>query len=492
MSHSTLSDFLSELQDDGELRRVHVEVDPVLEAAEIVDRLCKLPGGGPAVLFERVRGSNMPLVVNLLGSQQRICRALGVKAFDQVSKRAAGSFKAENASGWLQRLKLAPPKSDAPPTAPQTIKTGPCQQVVKIGRDVDLEEFPALRQWPGDAARFLTGGQVFSKLPSSLERSLETFPLQILGRNTLGVHWNLHHAAFQSLAEHRARGTQAPLAVSFGGPPVLHFLTAAPVPPKVDKLTYGGALCGRPLELVKCRQIDLEVPAQAEIVLEGYIDPTQPLEPGGPFGLATGFYSAPEEVAVFHVTAVTHRSNPLLTASLAGKPPMEDFWISQAHEALLLPWIQLAAPEVVDFHVPRSGAQGNLCFVSIRKTYPQQARKTMQAIWSLERTMFSKIVVVVDEHVDIRDRDQVWFYVGANVHPGRDVAFHEGPAAPADHAAPVRGIGHKMGIDATRKLPEEGHARDWPAELAMSGEIKELVSGRWAEYKLGLDPGETW
>ena len=318
MSYHNLSDFLSELQDDGELRRVHVEVDPILEVSEIVDRLCKIPGGGPALLFERVRGSTMPLVVNLLGSQKRMCRALGVRSLEQVAKRGAGAFKPDSPGNWLQKLKLLPTTSESTSWPPQIIKTGACQQVVKIGRDVDLEELPALQHWPNDAGRFLTAGQVFTRHPVTLERNLESFPLQIRDRNSLGVHWNLHHEAYQVFREHQARGTQTPVAVAFGGTPLLYYLTTVPVPPKVDRLAYGGVLCGKSLELVKCRQTDLEVPAQAEIVLEGYIDPTEPAEQGGPFGDKTGFYRPPEEVVTLHVTAVTHRSNPILVYESGG------------------------------------------------------------------------------------------------------------------------------------------------------------------------------
>jgi 4-hydroxy-3-polyprenylbenzoate decarboxylase len=374
--------------------------------------------------------------------------------------------------------------------SPQIIKTGLCQQVVKLGRDVNLHDLPSLQSWPGDCGRFLTSGQIHCRHPETGERCLEQFPLEIRDRNTVSVYWNRHHRSHRIFLEHRARGTQMPLALVYGGDPILTYLPHAPLLPNLDPLMFGGFWRGKGIDLVKCRQIELEVPAQAELVFEGYLDPTDAPEPGGPYGQSTGFYSPAEEVATWHVTAITHRGNPLMLASVAGRPPTEAFWIEEVNQRLLLPLLQLYAPEVTDLHFPRAGAGRNLCFVSLNKTYPQQARKVMHALWSLERTMFSKILVVVDADVNVHDEEQVWFYAGAHLHPGRDVVFCDGPTAPSDHAAPVRGVGQKIGFDATRKLPEEGHPRPWPDELRMTREVQDLVSRRWSEYRLGSQPGE--
>jgi 4-hydroxy-3-polyprenylbenzoate decarboxylase len=490
MPYENLPDFLSELQDDGELRRISVEVDPVLEVAAITDRVCKAPGGGPALLFERVRGTRLPLVVNLLGSSQRICRALGVKSWDEITERIPRLMKPEAPESLLQKLKLLPQAAASSAWPPQLIKTGLCQQVVKLGRDINLHDLPSLQSWPGDCGRFLSGGQVHCRHPETAARCVEQFPLEIRDRNTVSVYWNRHHQSYRIFLEHRARGTQMPLALVYGGDPVLTYLPHAPLPPNLDPLIFAGFLRGKGIDLVKCRQIELEVPAHAELIFEGYLDPTEPAEPGGPYGQSTGFYSPAEEVATWHVTAITHRGNPVMQASVAGRPPMEAFWIEEANQRLLLPLIQLYAPEVAGLHFPRSGAGRNVCFVSIHKTYPQQARKVMHALWSMERTMFSKFVVVVDADVDVRDEEQVWFHAGAHVHPGRDTVLTEGPADLADHAAPVRGVGRKLGLDATRKLPEEGHPRPWPDELRMTREVQDLIARRWSEYRLDSLTGE--
>ncbi len=282
-----------------------------------------------------------------------------------------------------------------------------------------------------------------------------------------------------------------PVAISLGGDPVFSCMATAPLPPNADECLLGGLLRGAPIDLVKCRTIDLEVPASAEIVIEGFVDPTELWQTHGAFGDRTGFYSLTGEFPLFHVTAITQRANPIYPTMIAGKPPTEEFWLHKANERIFLPLVRTFIPELVDYNLPRSGAFHNLCFLSIKKTYPMQARKVMNAIWSLRQLMFSKIVVIVDEEVNVQDEEKVWFYVGANVDPGRDVVFSEGPLDILDHAAPRCGVGHKMAIDATRKLPEEGHPRPWPEELRMSRDVKDYVTRRWDQYGLGPVLPET-
>lgn len=492
MAYENLSDFINELQDAGELVRIKAEVDPILEITEITDRVSKSPGGGPALFFERVKGSSMPVVINLLGSQKRMCRALGVKSFEEVAERIAGLIKPQVPEGWLDKLKMVPQFAQLAKLPPKIVKSGACQQVVKLGRDVDLNEIPVLQCWPDDAGRFITFGQVFTRNPESGERNVGMYRVQVRNANTCSMHWHLHHDGCHNFMEYKKRGEQMPIAVSLGGDPVFPYMATAPLPPNTDECLFGGFLRGQNVELVKCRSIDMEVPAGAEIVLEGYVDPNEPWETEGPFGDHTGFYSLADQFPLFHVTAITHRSNPIYPTTIVGKPPMEDYWMGKATERIFLPLLKMFVPEMVDYNLPRAGAFHNICFVSIRKTYPQQARKVMNAIWSMGQMMFSKIVVVVDASVDVQDEEKVWFHVGANVHPGRDVVFNEGPTDILDHAAPVCGVGHKMGIDATRKLPEEGHPREWPDELVNTREIKDRVTARWSEFGLGADPGETW
>jgi 4-hydroxy-3-polyprenylbenzoate decarboxylase len=492
MAYENLSDFINELHDLGELVRITAEVDPILEIAEITDRVSKSPGGGPALFFERVRGSTMPVVINLLGSYRRMCLALGVDSFDQVADRIAGLVKPQVPEGWIEKLKLVPQLAQLTKLPPRIVRSGPCQQVVRLGRDVDLGELPVLQCWPLDAGRFITFGQVFTKNPATGERNVGMYRVQVRDRNTCFMHWHLHHDGCHNFMEYKKRGEQMPIAVSLGGDPVFPYMATAPLPPQTDECLFGGFLRNQNIDLVKCRSIDMEVPAGAEIVIEGYVDPTEPWETEGPFGDHTGFYSLADQFPLFHITAITHRANPIYPTTIVGKPPMEDYWLGKATERIFLPLLRMFVPELVDYNLPRPGAFHNIAFVSIRKTYPQQARKVMNAIWSMGQMMFTKIVVVVDEHVDVQDEEKVWFHVGANVHPGRDVIFIEVPTDILDHAAPVCGIGHKMGIDATRKFPEEGHPRPWPQEMIMSRDIKDLVTGRWGEYGLGEVLPETW
>lgn len=492
MAYESLSQFINELQDAGELVRITAEVDPVLEIAEITDRVSKSPGGGPALFFERVKGSSMPVVINLLGSYSRMCRALGVKSFEEVAERIAGLVKPHVPESWLDKLKMVPQFAQLAKLPPTVVNSGACQQIVKIGRDVDLSEIPVLQCWPLDAGRFITFAQVFTRNPVSGERNVGMYRVQVRDRNTTFMHWHLHHDGCHNFMEYKKLGKQMPVAVSLGGDPVYPYMATAPLPPNTDECLFGGFLRGKNVELVKCRTIDMEVPASAEIVLEGYIDPAEPWQTEGPFGDHTGFYSLADQFPLFHITAMTHRSNPIYPTTIVGKPPQEDYWLGKATERIFLPLIKMFIPELVDYNLPRAGAFHNICFVSIRKTYPQQARKVMNAIWSMGQMMFSKIVVVVDAEVDVQDEEKVWFYVGANTHPGRDVVFNEGPTDILDHAAPVCGVGHKMGIDATRKFPEEGHPRPWPPEMFMSREVKDLVTRRWTEYKLGAVLPEAW
>ena len=490
MAYSGLSEFIEELQAEGELIRISTEVDPVLEITEITDRISKVEG--PALLFDNVRGHNMPVAINLLGSTRRMCRALGVDHFDEMAERIAALIKPDVPDGIMGTLKMAPQLAQLRHLPPKIVERGSCQQVVKIGGDVDLNELPILQCWPLDAGKFITLGQVFTRSLETGERNVGVYRLQLKDRNTTGMHWHTHHDGCQHYLQYKGRGERMPIAVALGGDPVYPFMGVAPLPPNTDECLFGGFLRGKRVELVQCRTIDMQVPADAEIVLEGYVDPEEPLVVEGPFGDHTGFYSLEGQFPLFHVTAVTHRSNPVYPTTIVGKPPMEDFYMGKAVERIFLPLMKLFIPEIVDYDLPMFGVFHNFCFVSINKTYPQQARKVMSAIWGLGQMMLSKIIVVVDADVNVHDADEVWFHVGAHIHPGRDVVFNEGPTDILDHAAPICGSGHKMGIDATTKLPDEGHPRPWPPPQIMSQDIKELVSGRWSEYGLGSDPGETW
>jgi len=491
MAYDNLSDFLNDLKDDGELRRVTAEVDSSLEVAAMVHRLSRQPGGGPAVLFEKVRGSGFPLVANVLGHPRRICRAFGNRSFEEIGERIAALLhpEADAPEGWMQRLKRVPQAGAPVLIPPSVIKTGSAQQVVKVGRDIDLDELPALQCWPEERRRSLTAGQIFLRHPESGARVLERFPLSLQNRNSLSAHWHAHHRAQEIFLAHRARGTQMPVVVAFGGDPVLGYLAAAGIPVPHDPLEFAGFLRGKSIELVKCRQIELEAPAHAEVILEGYIDPTQNWEPSSTIANETGFYTLETTVPTVHVTAMTHRANPVLTAIVPDRPPSEDSAIRDAAERLALPWIRRFLPEVIDVHSPRSGA-GKMCFVSIRKQFPQQAKKVMHGLWGLQQTMFAKFLVVVDETVDVRDEQAVWFCVSSHADPLRDVLASEGVAAPYDHAAPAGRAAGRLGIDATPKLPEETGGTTWPGPLELSPSVRARLDQRWHELKLGSPVSE--
>ncbi|MBS0262627.1 MAG: UbiD family decarboxylase [Planctomycetes bacterium] len=490
MAYENLSDFLNELQDDGELVRVSAEVDPVLEITEIADRISKRPRGGPALFFENVKGSTLPVLVNLLGSHKRLLRALGAKSFADVAERIPELLKPQSAEGWLDKLKLVPTAAGASKFVPRAVRTAACQQVVKLGRDVDLTEFPVLKNWPGDAARSISFGQVLTRHPATGVRHAGNFHLPVHDTNSCLIHWHRQQEAWHDFVEFKKLGIQMPIAVSFGGDPAFPLMAFAPRLPESDPFLLAGLLRGAPCDLVKCRSIDMEVPANAEIVLEGYVDPTEPWQMDGAYGGPTGYYSVPRLCPVYHITAVTQRANPIYPTTVFGIPPTECYWINKACERIFLPLVKAAIPEFVDYNFPQAGGGRQMLFVSIRKTYPQQARKVLNALWGLWPTLMAKIVVIVDEHVDVQDEHQVWFRVASNVHPGRDVVFNSVPTDAADHAAPVEGVGQPMGIDATAKFPEEAHPRPWPGDLVMPGEIKDLVTNRWAQYGLGRLPTE--
>ncbi len=487
MAYDSLAAFLEDLESEGELRRIKTPVDPVLEIAEITDRISK--AHGPALLFENVKGSRFPLAINVLGSERRMAKALGVKDLDEVAERIAELIKPDIPDSFLGKMKMVPMLAKLGSIPPRTVKSGACQDVVLTGDEIDLTQLPILQCWPQDAGKFITFGQVFTRNPETGDRNVGMYRLQLKDRNTTFMHWHPHHDGCQHYLMHKRAGTKLPIAVSLGGDPIYPYMATAPLPPSTDECLFGGFLRGKPVELVKCKTIDLEVPASADFIIEGYIDPAEPLLTEGPFGDHTGFYSLADQFPLFHVTALTHRSNAIYPTTIVGKPPQEDCYMGKATERLFLPLIKMFIPEVVDYDLPWFGVFHNFAFVSIRKRYAQQARKVMSAIWGLGQMMFTKFIIVVDEHVNVHNHEEVLFHVGANVHPGRDVVFCEGPTDLLDHAAPVTCVGHKMGIDATRKFPEEGHPRPWPDEMLMSADVIQQVTNRWAEYGLGKDPG---
>lgn len=485
MAYDDLSDFLTEAEHAGELVRVGIEVDPVLEIAEVTRRVTE--SGGPAILFERVRGTSIPVVTNLLGSERRLSRILNAESLGAVEERIERLLRPEIAEGWLGSLKMLPQLTQLTRLPPKSVKSGRSQQVVRMGRDIDLREFPLLQSWPRENAAALTAGQIISIHPETGQRHVGNCPLTVRGQDQLAIHWTPQDVAFRHFEGYRAERRQMPIAIVLGGDPALRLLASVPLPREADAYLLAGFLRDKNVDLVKARTLELDVPAGADLVIEGRIDTEADPEPAGRVALPGGFYAIPRDCPTVHVTAVTHRSNPVLPATIPSPPPSEQTWIDRGALALLRPIVKLMVPEIVDLHCPASGPQRSHCFVSIQKEYPQQARKVMNALWGLQGFAATKWIVVVDADVDVRDEPLVWFLAGANVHPARDIQFCDGPTDFNDHAAPAAGLGQKIGVDATRKRPDEGHPRDWPDRLEMTRQMQEFVHGRWSEY--GFDRG---
>ena len=474
-----LRDWIALLEREGELVRVGAEVSPALEVTEIVDRTVK--AGGPALLFERPAGSEHPLLVNQFGSERRMCLAFGVEKLDEVGAKLADVLEMQPPAGLVDKLRGLRQLKSIADSLPNPVRRGACQEVVLTGDQIDLGALPVQTCWPLDAAPFITLPAVITRDPASGQRNVGMYRMQVLGPRSTAMHWQLHKDGRADFAA--AGGGRLEVAVALGLDPVTAYSASAPLPKHIDELMFAGFLRGEAVDVVKGVTVDLEVPAAAEIVLEGYVEQGD-LTSEGPFGDHTGYYTPAEPFPVFHLTAMTMRRGAIYPSIVVGKPPQEDAWLGKATERIFLPAIRASLPELVDYDLPVAGAFHNCAIVSIRKSYPAQAQKVMHAVWGLGLLALTKAVIVVDAHVDPHDYAQVAFYVGANVDPARDVVLGEGPADHLDHATVRQFVGGKLGIDATAKLPDEG-GRDWPPEIEMSVEIRELVDRRWAEY--GLD-----
>jgi len=475
-----LRDWIRLLEREGELVRVAVEVDPDLEITEIVDRTVK--AGGPALLFERPKGSEHALLINQFGSERRMCLAFGAASLDEVAERLQTIVEMQPPQGLADKVRGLLKLKSIADSVPRTVRSGPCQEIVLEGEAVDLGLLPVQRCWPGDPAPFLTLPAVITKDPRTGTRNVGMYRMQKIDARSTFMHWQVHK---DGRMDYLAADGRLEVAVALGLDPVSAYAASAPLPKHVDELMLAGFLRGEPVELVRARTVDLEVPAHAEIVLEGYVERgDEGIE--GPFGDHTGYYSPPEPFPVFHLTAMTMRREAIYPSIVVGRPPAEDAWLGKATERIFLPAIRMSVPEIVDYDLPVAGAFHNCAIVSIRKAFPGHARKVMHAIWGLGLLSLTKAVVVVDEHVDVHDYAEVFFRVCANVDPGRDVLLSEGPLDQLDHASALPCYGGKLGIDATHKGPDEG-ARPWPEEIVMSEEVRRLVERRWGEYGIPLD-----
>ena len=541
MAYDDLRDWIRTLEKHGELKRIREEVSPELEITEITDRVSKMGAhtashakyapGGPALLFENVKGHpGHSVLINQFGSERRMALALGVENLEEIAGRIHSLINIKPPTGMLDKLKMLPQLGALTSAFPKTVsaKDAPCKEVI-LRDGFDLNAFPILKCWPNDGGRFITLPCVHTRDPRSGKRNIGMYRMQVYDGKTTGMHWQRQKVAAEhyreamraaatftgdeagtqsarvaAMAESaggavaipdgpigglpqvtfgKLKGSRLEVAVAIGTDPATTFAAIVPAPPEVEEFLIAGFLRGKPVEIVKCETVDLEVPAHAEIVLEGYVELGE-LRSEGPFGDHTGFYTLTDDYPVFHLTCITHRRNPIYAATIVGKPPMEDAWLGKAVERIFLPAMKMQIPELVDIHLPMEAVFHNLMLVSIKKSYPGQARKVMNAIWSLGQAMFTKCIVVVDEDCDVQNVAEVVLRVANNIDPERDIQFTLGPVDSLDHASRLPNYGSKMGIDATRKWKAEGFTRPWPAMIEMDSATKQKVDAIWA--KLGL------
>jgi 4-hydroxy-3-polyprenylbenzoate decarboxylase len=543
LAYDDLRDWIRTLEKNGELKRIREEVSPDLEITEITDRASKIgahgkdvatkgkyAAGGPALLFENIKGHpGHTVLMNQFGSERRMAMALGVERLDEIAERIKGLMNVKAPSGLFDKLKMLPQLGALTTAFPKAVlaKDAPCKEVI-LRENFDLNAFPVLKCWPYDGGRFITLPCVHTRDPRNGKRNIGMYRMQVYDGQTTGMHWQRQKVAAEhyrealraqaaagsvgdsksarvaAMAESAGgavvipdgpiggipqvvmgnlKGSRLEVAVAIGTEPATTFAAIVPAPPEVEEFMIAGFLRGKSVEIVKCETVDLEVPASAEIVLEGYVELGE-LRSEGPFGDHTGFYTMTDDYPVFHLTCITHRKDPIYAATIVGKPPMEDAWMGKAVERIFLPAMKLTIPELVDINLPVEGVFHNLMLVSIKKSYPGQARKVMNAIWSLGQAMFTKCIVVVDEDCNVQDIGEVVLRVTNNIDPERDIQFTLGPIDSLDHSSRMPNYGSKMGIDATRKWKAEGFERPWPSMIEMDRATKEKVDALWS--KLGL------
>jgi 4-hydroxy-3-polyprenylbenzoate decarboxylase len=481
---SDLREFIRALERAGELKRIKFEVDPYLEITEFADRAVK--GGGPALLFEKPKGSDIPVLINAYASNRRMEMALGVSKIDDIAERITGFLELQKPESLFDKLKMLPKLGEVAAMFPKTVSSGPCKEVIRHKGSFSLRDLPVLHCWPGDGGPFITLPMVFSKNPETGKRNCGMYRMQVFDETTTGMHWQKHKQGADHYRRLAAEGkeTRMPVAVAIGSDPITMYSAILPLPPAIDEMLFAGFLRGKPVEMVKCETSGIDVPANSEIVLEGFLNLGE-MRREGPFGDHTGFYSLDDDYPVFHVECITHRKDPIYPATIVGPPPMEDFYMGKAIERIFLPLMKMQLPEVRDICMPAEGVFHNLILVSIRKSYPGHARKVMHAIWGLGQAMFSKCIVVVDEDVDVQDVSSVAWQALNNIDPQRDIEFVTGPVDSLDHSSRLPNFGSKMGVDATTKWRSEGFTRRWPNVIKMSPEVVKRVDDLWK--KAGLN-----
>jgi 4-hydroxy-3-polyprenylbenzoate decarboxylase len=531
MAFDSFRDFVNALDRAGELKRIAQPVATELEITEIADREMKSPGGGKALLFEQptVNGvvSPFPVAINTLGSHKRMAMSMGANSVDEVANELGALMKAKPPTSFRETIKLLGQALDLRHAKPKIVKSGACKEVIhkfdapasrkepwpkaidilgsagvspavsgvlagnnpknknvvgetpttalETGALPTLLNLPILKCWPLDGGRFITLPCVVTRDPDTGERNVGMYRIQIYDDKTTGMHWQLQKVGARHGRRYYETGTRMPVSIFIGGDPMFPFAATAPLPDGLDEFLLAGYLRKKSVELVKCETNDLEVPANSDFVIEGYVDPTEPMRDEGPFGDHTGYYTLPEPYPVFHVTAITHRKDAVYPATIVGIPPMEDFYIGGASVKLFLPIFKMNFPEIVDIALPAEGVFHNLVFVSIKKTYPMQAYKIMHGLWGMGQMMFTKYIVVVDAGVNVHNTSEVLFHLTANTDPQRDSIFTKGPSDVLDHATSEIAIGSKLGIDATKKIPGEGFKRAWPPLIKMDESVKAKV-----------------
>ena len=490
MAFDTLNEFVAALDAAGELVRIKEPVSVNLEMCEIADRTMKMPGGGPGLLFENPvlmngQRSRYPVGINLFGSMKRMNMALESSSLDAIGDRITELLNTKVPDGLLGKLSMLPKLLEIGKYPPRHRGgTPPSQQVVLRGGEVDLDTLPLMKTWPEDGGAYITFPMVITRDPKRGIRNVGMYRIMQTGKSTLAMHWQRHKVGAAHWREMAERGEKMPVCIALGADPPSMYSASAPLPPTVDEFIFAGFLRRKPVSLAKAVTCDLDVPAEADFVIEGYIDPAEALVTEGPFGDHTGFYSLADLYPQVHVTAITMRENPIFPATIVGRPPMEDFYLGHATERIFLPLLKLTIPEIVDYHMPAEGIFHNLVFVSIKKEYPGQAYKVMNALWGQGLMSLAKVLVIVDDWVNVRNPQEAWWVALNNIDPERDARFTMGPMDVLDHSSRTFTYGSKMGLDATRKFPEEGFVREWPAVIEMDAETKRAVDAKWS--RLGI------
>jgi 4-hydroxy-3-polyprenylbenzoate decarboxylase len=491
MSIDTLSAFITAIDRIGELRRIAQPVRVELELCEIADRVMKQPHGGAALLFEHAvlpdgSRSAFPVAINLFGSMNRIALALGVNSLEEHAARITELLDVKVPEGIVGKLSMLPRLLEIAKFPPRKVAgSPPCQEVVWRGDDINLRTLPLITCWPRDGGPYITLPMVISRDPSRGIRNVGMYRVQYLGPRSLAMHWQRHKVGAAHWREMQERGEVMPVCIAIGGDPASVYSASAPLPPTIDEFLFAGFLRREPVRLAKALTCDLEVPADAEFVIEGHIDPREPLVTEGPFGDHTGFYSEADLYPQVHVTAVTMRRNAVYATTIVGRPPMEDYYLGHATERIFLPLLKLTIPEIVDYHMPAEGIFHNLVFVSINKQYPGQAYKVMNALWGQGLMSLAKLLVIVDKDVNVQNPQEAWWVALNNIDPERDARFTMGPIDVLDHSSRAFTYGSKLGLDATRKFPEEGFTRHWPERIEMDPSTRARVDALWPSLGLG-------